>query len=367
MDGCNLNTTYEQKCDETPADIYFGETSIASSSDRYNRLFDREHHVQELAKHSHSYEQLIYLLLEGRWPTHTELTQYCERLAPLRDLPEGLLDLIERRKQASPDLVLQTCLSYLSGAPDQLPECRIVIVIPSIVATHNALRRGLQPPPPDLKLGIAEDFLRRLLRRPISKLEATIINIDFILNAGYNTNASTFAARIATSTLTSPIHSIIAAVATFSGTRCGSEIARAADMIDQLEAKGIQAFVPKQKRSKDAFRGIGFQDNKDNDCRAYFFQRAAKDLCSENHDKSLLKKIKILNEAIESYEGSNASPDSSLYAAIVYRHLGIDRDLLTAVSSIPQIPFWLAHVKEQRKGSNLLIRPLLQYVDHISN
>ncbi len=342
------------------ANIYFGETAVTDIDGQHGRLTHRGRQIQDLVQHP--YECLVYLLLEGSWPTAKQITAYGDTLGPFRDLPAHLIELIERQKDAPADIVLQTCLSYLSGSPDDMPEYAIVSLAPSIVAVHGALRQNRQPLPPDPHLGIAVDFLRRLLGRPVTELEAAIINADFVLHADHGANASAFVARIATSTLSSPLRSIVAAIAAFSGTRHGGAIAGVADMLDGLTLEEIPTFVRERNKSKAPVMGFGHRVYKVEDPRASLFLKAANDLSHARRDRSLLDKVDALVEAMKPYRRFGISPNVDLYAAVIYRLLEIDRDQFTALFATSRIAGWLAQIREQRDGSNVLIRPRLRYV-----
>lgn len=344
------------------ANICFGETAITEIDGQTGRLSHRGYPIQDLVRHP--YERLVFLLLEGNWPSAVQVAAYSDTLASFRELPGHVVELIERQKDAPADIVLQTCLSYLSGCSDDVPEHAIVSFAPSIVAIHGAIRQGRQPLPPNPNLGVAEDFLRRLLGRPVSKLEAAIINADFVLHADHGANASTFVARIATSTLTSPLRSIVAAIAAFSGLRHGGAIAGVADMLDGLTLEEIPSFVQEQNQATAPVMGFGHRVYKVEDPRASLFLKAADDLSLAIGDRSMLAKVDALVEAMKPYRRFGISPNVDLYAAVIYRLLGIDSEQFTALFAIARVAGWLAQIQEQRKGSNVLIRPRLRYVGH---
>lgn len=340
--------------------VYFAETTITDIDGKRGCLRHRGHPVQSLV--DYPYEYLVYLLLEGSWPTTEQHAAFCETLFRYRDLPDDLVDLIRSQRHAPADVVLQTSLSYLSGAGEELPEVALVSLAPSIVATHGALRQGRDILPSDPKLGIAVDCLRRLLGRPITELEAVIINTDFVLHADHGANASAFTARIATSTDAHILRSLVAALAVFSGARHGGAVAGVADMLDSVGIDEIPAFVRERNASKKPVMGFGHRVYKVEDPRARLFLKAAQDLSDAKKDRSLLAKVEALVDAMEPYQRFGISANVDLYAAVVYRLLGIDTNQFTGMFAISRVAGWLAQIREQRSGSNVLIRPRLHYV-----
>ena len=349
----------EQEVHYGLTNVYFAETEITEIDGRRGRLAHRGYPIQDLV--NHPYEYLAYLLLEGSWPTSAQYSAFCEALQPFRELPNDVVDLISRQKDVPADVALQTCLSYIDSAHD-FPEYAAVSLGPAIVAVHGALRRGHDPLRPDARLGIASDCLRRLRGRAAGELEAKIINTDFVLHADHGANASAFVARIATSAAAAPLRSLVAAVAVFSGSRHGGAVAGVADMLGRVELEDISAWVRTQVESGARMMGFGHRVYKVQDPRARLFMGAAEELSRATGDRTMLAKVEALVDAMAPYERFGISPNVDLYAAVVYHLLGIRIDEFTAMFAVSRIAGWLAQIREQRSGSNVLIRPRLRYV-----
>lgn len=339
--------------------LTFAETAITHIDGERGRLAHRGHPIEELV--DHPYECLAYLLLEGSWPTDAQQAAFHEALLPHRDLPDGLVDLIDRQKEAPADIVLQTCLAYLSDTRD-LPELAVVSLAPSIVAAHGALRNGREVLSPDPDLGIAADCLRRLLGRPVTDLEGRVINTDFVLHADHGANASAFVARVVASTLADPLRCLVAAVAVFSGLRHGGAVAGVADMLDRITIEDIPTLVRTQTTNAAPIMGFGHRVYKVQDPRAALFRQAAEELSQAKGEGRMLAKVEALIAAMVGYQRFGISPNVDLYAAVVYRLLGIERDQFTAMFAVSRIAGWLAQIREQQSGSNILIRPRFRYV-----
>jgi citrate synthase len=108
--------------------------------------------------------------------------------------------------------------------------------------------------------------------------------------------------------------------------------------------------------------GFGHRVYKVEDPRASVFLKAADDLSLAHGDRSMLDKVEALVEAMKPYRRFGISPNVDLYAAVIYRLLGIDGDQFTGLFAVSRIAGWLAQIREQRNGSNVLIRPRLRYV-----
>ena len=124
-------------------------------------------------------------------------------------------------------VVLRTAISYL-GSMDRerhfidyehsIQKAKSLIAkIPTIIAYFHRIRSGLNLIHPNPDLGHAENFLYMLKGEIPDKIEARALDVDLILHADHELNASTFAARIAASTLADMYACAVAATGTLMG------------------------------------------------------------------------------------------------------------------------------------------------------
>ena len=85
---------------------------------------------------------------------------------------------------------------------------RLTAMGPTIVGAHHRLRQGLEPVAPDPSLNHAANFLKMLFDEPPLQETTDLLDVDFILHAEHGSNASSFGARVAASTL-SDLHSAV--------------------------------------------------------------------------------------------------------------------------------------------------------------
>ena len=127
-----------------------------------------------------------------------------------RTLPAEILDIIRTVRTAHPMDVLRTAVSALAAfdpdAADNSPEAtlrkgiRLTSQVPMIVAAHEAIRHGREPPAPDPRLSHAANFLQMLTGKPPSAAAARLMDVDMILHAEHGSNASAFTARVVAGT-----------------------------------------------------------------------------------------------------------------------------------------------------------------------
>lgn len=340
------------------ANVYFAETSITEIDGDRGVLRHRGMPIEELARHP--FERLAFLLLEGTWPTEEQLQAFCDEQAAFRQLPDEVLNFISSQASSPADIALQTTLSFLCMRQD-IPDSALISIAPSIVAAHAAVQQDDDLLPPEEHVGLPADSLRRITGRAISDLEARIINLDFVLHADHGANASTFAGRVATSAGAGVLRGVVAAMATFSGSRHGGAVAGVAEMLDAVETSDIASFVNERTKAGLPVMGFGHRVYKVEDPRASLFRNAAHELANAKNDRSMLEKAEALVDAMKDYERVGIGPNVDLYAAVIYRLLGIRLDQFTAMFACARMAGWIAQIREQKEGSNVLIRPRLRY------
>src|SRR6267378_7950602 len=81
------------KIDRGLDDVYVKETSICLIDGQRGRLVYRGYDIRDLAEHS-SFEETVFLLLQGHLPNRAELEKAKAELAASRTLPPSVLKLL---------------------------------------------------------------------------------------------------------------------------------------------------------------------------------------------------------------------------------------------------------------------------------
>ena len=242
-------------------DVYFDKTAITEIQGNEGVLRHRGYDIDQLAVEP-SYEKVAYLLIHGDWPTDEQARVFHAELAACQDLPPGVIDILRSMKDAPPHVALRTAVSSLGGhAGERYGQHRDwapIALLPSMVVVHEALRRGRPVPEPRPDLDLPSDFLSRLLGRSLSPFERYIINLDFVLHADHGANASTFVARVVTSTESDVHAALTAAIAAFAGRRHGGAIEGVAEMLDELGTPEAARTFVKNYRPGDSEPIAGF-------------------------------------------------------------------------------------------------------------
>ncbi len=192
-----------------------------------NSLTYRGYPVQDLAARR-SFEEVAYLLRYGELPDAAQLTAFQARERALRPLDRTTLELLTRLPgTCHPMDVLRTAVSFFgaedpteddgSPAAHHAKSLTLLARLPTVVAADQRRRRDLPPIPPDPALGYAENFFHMCFGSVPDPEVVRCFEISLILYAEHSFNASTFTARVVTSTLSDLYSAVTAAIGALKG------------------------------------------------------------------------------------------------------------------------------------------------------
>jgi citrate synthase len=349
--------------------VAVSESRVSSIDGERGILAYRGIDIHALAEAS-TFEETTFLLHEGRLPGRAELEAFSRELVRARGVPDEVLGVARQMpRQAHPMASLRTMVSAL-GAFDKDAEQtsaeaqarlsrRLIAQMATLVAAIDRLRRGLSPLAPDPGLSHAANFLYMLHGERPSSEAARAMDVALVLHADHEFNASTFAARVAASTLADVHGAITAAVATLKGPLHGGAneaVMKTLEQIGRLDA--VEAFLRDALAQKKKIMGFGHAVYRTEDPRATHLRRMSRALGEATGEPKWYALSERLEALVKAEKGLNANVD--FYSASAYRALGIPTDLFTPVFAVSRIAGWTAHVLEQL-ANNKLIRPEADY------
>ncbi len=324
--------------------------------------------VEELCQHS-SFLETSYLLLFGRLPTATELTQWVDDVTHHRRIKFRIVDLLKvMPEHGHPMDALQAAVAALGMfypgrnvkdvENNYWSAVRLIAKLPTIVAAWARLRRGDEYIPPRDDLPFSDNFLYMLTETVPHPLWSEVFDDCLILHAEHTMNASTFAGMVTASTLADPYTVVASSIGALKGPLHGGANEEVVTMLKEIGTPTqARAAVEARLGGKHKLMGFGHRVYKVKDPRATVLQ----DLCMRLFNvcgTSPLYEVAVAVEqlASERLQGKGIYPNVDFYSGIIYDKMGIEVDLFTPLFAMARVSGWLAHWLEQLR-ENKLYRP----------
>ncbi|WP_280186742.1 bifunctional 2-methylcitrate synthase/citrate synthase [Nocardia gipuzkoensis] len=354
------------------AGVVVDTTAISKVVPETNSLTYRGYAVPDLARHC-GFEEVAYLLWYGELPDAAQLELLCQRERAQRRIDRSVLSLIEKMPDSChPMDVVRTVVSYLgaedpeedpSGATAQraLPAkaLRLTAVLPTVIAADLGGRRGLDPVAPHSHLGFAANFLNMCFGAVPDPRIVRAFETSLILYAEHGFNASTFAARVVTSTRSDIYSAVTAAIGALKGPLHGGAneaVMRALLEIGEPEKAG--EWLRAKLADKQKVMGFGHRVYKNGDSRVPTMRAELAQVAAVTGGERWLRVSAALERAME--EATGIEPNLDFPAGPAYYLMGFDIAMFTPIFVMSRITGWTAHIIEQ-VASNALIRPLSEY------
>jgi citrate synthase len=288
--------------------VVIGKSAITFIDGQQGILRYRGIDIKDLAKNS-NYEEVAYLLWNGKLPTNDELRQFRRDLAKHRVLPQEVVALLKSLpKNADPMEVARTVVSYMATFPRKKSETfqeanhrkalQLTAGLSTIVASFDRIRRDEKPIIPDARLGHAANFLHLLTGKKLSAETERAYDTICIMYADHEMNASTFAATVTVSTLADLGGAVTSAVATLAGPLHGGSNQRVMEMLEEIGSiQNVEKFVDDELAAGRRIMGFGHRIYRTFDPRALIL----KDVVDGLTEGSKNRKWFDIAQKIESY------------------------------------------------------------------
>lgn len=350
------------------AGVIAGATALCTVGKEGAGLTYRGYDIYDLVDNA-SFEEVAFLLLYGHLPDRGELDDYIAKLKSLRGLPGQLRQVLEMiPADAHPMDVQRTGVSFLGniepeGSFDNQQDTadRLLACLPSMLLYwhrfHTDAKRIDTETDDD---SIAGHFLHMLHDKPPSEFHRKCLDTTLILYAEHEFNASTFAGRVITGTLSDMHSAVTGAIGALRGPLHGGANEAAMELIQKFSsADEAAAAVREMLKRKQLIMGFGHRVYTTSDPRNSVNKKMSRALAEEKGDLTLYE----VSEAIEKvmWDEKKLFANADFFAASVYHFIGIPTYLFTPIFVCSRTSGWTAHVMEQR-ADNKLIRPAADYI-----
>ncbi len=353
-------------------------TAVSKVNPDSNSLLYRGYPVQELAA-AKSFEEVALLLWNKELPTQEELTVFEAFERANRSLDtrvKAAIDLLPL--DCHPMDVGRTAVSVMGAnhalANDSSPEAELdkaqslFAHFPAVVAYDQRRRRGLPLVEPRADLDYSANFLWMVFGEEAAPDVVDAFRVSMVLYAEHSFNASTFTARVVTSTLSDLHSAVTAAIGALKGPLHGGaneavmhtfdEIGIRAEESREEAAARAKAWMEDALSAKKKVMGFGHRVYKNGDSRVPTMKAALERMIAHYNRPEMMGLYDGLEQAMG--EAKAIKPNLDYPAGPTYHLMGFDTDMFTPLFIASRITGWTAHIMEQR-ASNALIRPLSAY------
>jgi 2-methylcitrate synthase len=368
----------EQEIKKGLAGVVVDYTAVSKVNPDTNSLLYRGYPVQELAAKC-SFEEVAYLLWNGELPTAEQLAEFTARERAGRALDPVVKQVIDALPTTShPMDVCRTAASVMGArhplAEDSSREANLAKAVdlfaamPAVVSYDQRRRHGQDPVEPRDDLDYSANFLWMAFgEEPVQEV-VEAFNVSMILYAEHSFNASTFTARVITSTLSDLHSAVTGAIGALKGPLHGGANEAVMHTFDEIgirpeesldeAATRAKAWMEDALAQKKKVMGFGHRVYKHGDSRVPTMKAALDKMIAHYGRPELLGLYNGLETAMD--EAKAIKPNLDYPAGPTYHLMGFDTPTFTPLFVASRITGWTAHIMEQL-DSNSLIRPLSEY------
>ena len=325
------------------------------------RLLYRGYRIGDLVERG-TYPAVANLLWTGDWtPTH--------RL-PTTPVPPAVMTALRALPAtAKPMDALRTAVSVwgatqtLEWPPTPGQARALTAFSPSALAAFARLRQGLSPIEPNPELDLVPGFLYQLTGSAPDPATARALDAYFVVGAEHGLNASTFTARVITSTRSDIASAVCGAIGALKGPLHGGAPSEVVEQLHQVGSpERAEEWVRDAVARGERLMGFGHRVYRAYDPRARALRKVVESMDSKPEWLELAIKVEdvALRVLAEKHPERALKTNVEYYAAAVLQGVGLAPDLFPATFALARHAGWTAHVIEQA-SDNRLIRPTAIY------
>jgi citrate synthase len=349
-------------------------TELSLVDGEAGRLYYRGYPVETLARKG--FAEAAHLLLFGELPEKARLEAFEEFLWRAGQLPARLAATVRELAGHGehPMAVLQGITPLLAvdapgavfGRNTHEQEGLVVAArVPAALAIIHAARQGRAEVPYPSTKSYGERYLQMLNGRAPTAEQVRAFECMQVLQLDHGFNASTFTARVVTSTLAPVASALSAAMGALYGPLHGAADQGALEMALEVGSpERASEFVATCLATGRKVMGMGHREYRLVDPRASVLKRMAEKVAVEPSLRNVFETLSAVDAAFVTQTSAKRRvlrANMEFYKGVVCLGLGIPKELFTATFAASRVFGWLAHVLEQR-ANNRLIRPAAHYI-----
>ncbi|MBN2474228.1 MAG: citrate synthase [Pirellulales bacterium] len=347
----------------------------------------RGYPIEEIAERC-DFTETAYLLIYGELPTAEELETFRKSIRARSLLHEGMKTIFAGfPPDAHPMAILSAvvgalaiyCRDSLDPADPRQREVaifRMLAKMPTIAAFSYKQSIGQPFIYSQNKLSYCQNFLQMMFAVPSERYEPDpdfvhALNLLLILHADHGQNCSTSTVRMVGSSTVNLFSSVSAGICALWGALHGGANEACINMLEAIHADNdnLGKYIDLAKDPNDDYRlmGFGHRVYKNYDPRAKIIKEVCHGLL-EKHSREdpIFELAQELEEVALSdpyFIERRLYPNVDFYSGIIYKIIGIPKQMFTVLFALGRLPGWIAHWREMHlaPGGMRIHRPRQLY------
>jgi citrate synthase len=358
--------------------VPIAESAISLVNGEAGRLTYRGYSIEELTQPGVTFEEIVALLYDGELPTQARLDEVRAQMAKYRALTLEQIALARSAaKMTHPMFALQAAAAVLGPQDNDFERkvdtldqrsMELVAKMGHLVATIAEAWAGREYTGPRDNESQAQYMLRMITGNEPNELDTRVMDALLILQADHSAgNASTFTARVVTSTKSEPNAVISSAIGALSGPAHGGanegSLRLFLDIGDPAQA---EAKIERLLDDKFKIPGFGHRVYHVKDPRSKVIQTLAAEVIKPGTKEHDLYQIALTVEKVATARLGDRGlfPNVDLFSGCVFAAIGIPIDFFTPMFAASRTLGWTANMREQWDSGNRIFRPSQIYTGH---
>jgi citrate synthase len=261
--------------------------------------------------------------------------------------------------------------------PREIEKAAAILIsqIRTITAFSYKMSRGEPFIYPKPEFSYAENLLYMMFSLPHAHYEVhpevkRAVDLILILHADHEQNCSTSTVRMVASSGANLFASISAGIAALWGHLHGGANQAAIEMLEDIHSGNmdVKQYIKMAKDKNSSFRlmGFGHRVYKNYDPRAQILKKLSKNVFNVLKHKDPLLDIALELEDIALNDSyfieRKLYPNVDFYSGLIYRAIGVPKNMFPVFFAIGRLPGWIAHWKEATDNGLQLARPRQIYI-----
>lgn len=350
--------------------IIAAETNLSSVDGEAGELVIAGYPLEEIAPNA-TFEEMIYLLWHQTLPTQAQLDTFTSELASNRTLPDITQNVLQNAALKNIAVIdalslATNTLSLISENDDASDAKNIIATLPTMVATYWRALNKQEPIAPNPKLSHTANYLYMLTGQEPTQARTRAFTTYLNTVTDHGMNASTFTARVITSTRSDLISAIVGAIGALKGPLHGGAPGPVLQMLNEIQSsENAESYIRSKLEKGERLMGFGHAIYKVRDPRASVLSSALESLFENSTDRKYydfaqhVEKTAI--QLLEEYKpGRRLQTNVEFYTALLLQSLDLHPNLFTPTFAVGRAVGWIAHSLEQR-SLDRIIRPESTY------